>query len=76
MSVEIVHFGGVKLPHGTVVRVIVGLQPALTGPFAALSPDFGRTYTRSHAARYCSALIKLANPSSVISRCVFLDSPL
>ena len=69
------------MPHGTVVRVIVGLQPALTGPFAALSPDFGRTYTRSHAARYCSALIKLANPSSVISRCVisrcvFLDSPL
>ena len=60
------------MPHGTVVRVIVGLQPALTGPFAALSPDFGRTYTRSHAARY----IKLANPSSVISRCVFLDSPM
>ena len=64
------------MPHGAVVGVILGLQPALTGRFAAVSPDFGRTYTRFHAARYCSALIKLANPSSVISRCVFLDSPL
>ena len=64
------------MSHGAVVGVILGLQPALTGRFAAVSPDFGRTYTRFHAARYCSALIKLANPSSVISRCVFLDSPL
>ena len=64
------------MPHGAVGGVILGLQPALTGRFAAVRPDFGRTYTRFHAARYCSALIKLANPSSVISRCVFLDSPL
>ena len=65
------------MPHGAVVGVILGLQPALTGPLAAVSPDLGALiYTRSHAAKYCSALIRLANPSSVISRCVFLDSPL
>ena len=50
------------------VGVILGLQPALTGRFAAVRPDFGRTYTRFHAARYCSALIKLANPSSGLSQ--------
>ena len=46
----------------------------LSGHFAPVSPDLG-ALIQGHAAKYCSALIKLANPSSVISRCVFLASP-
>ena len=63
------------LSHQTVPRwgYFVLILP-LSGHFAPVSPDLGAP-TQGHAAKYCSALIKLANPSSVISRCVFLASP-
>ena len=45
--------------------------------FVPVSSDWAHVYKVTHtaAAKYRSALIRLANPSSNASRCVFLASP-
>ena len=60
-------FGDVDPSEGASVGVI----PSLLAP---VSPDLG-ALIQGHAARYPSALARLANPSSVIRRCVFLANP-
>ena len=56
-------------------RVCLGFESGLCrGRVAAINLIWGALLSR-HTAKWRSAVIKLANPSSNASRCVFLASP-